>query len=212
MTSLFGFCQGESKIFQDAFGPPHMADRTLRQPATQATLVPCPGRSSGPGGGTSPLPSPVGWQSRGGRGCPFRFANFDDPAKLRDAEEPVGAMHDQWQSEAFRPRPRMFAGISPCQKLAGWRCAISYPCSSRRDAGYVTESLLPHTWKQRLIVGKDVLGKAGDRVVLSDEGKQWCQQHYPDWYSDCVGTITRVAPPPTSPSAPPPRKQQGSKA
>jgi hypothetical protein len=47
---------------------------------------------------------------------------------------------------------------------------------------------------QRLIVGKDVLGKAGDRVMLSDEGRQWCQQHYPDWYSDCVGTITRVIP------------------
>ena len=45
----------------------------------QATLVPCPGRTSSPGGGPSPLPSPVGWHSRGGGGCPFRFAILDDP-------------------------------------------------------------------------------------------------------------------------------------
>lgn len=40
------------------------------------------------------------------------------------------------------------------------------------------------------MVGKDVEGKAGDRVVLSDEGRQWCQAHYPEWFSDCMGTIT----------------------
>mmetsp|Transcript_33289 Transcript_33289/g.84056 ORF Transcript_33289/g.84056 Transcript_33289/m.84056 type:complete len:131 (+) Transcript_33289:165-557(+) len=46
--------------------------------------------------------------------------------------------------------------------------------------------------EKRLMVGKDVDGKAGDRVVLSEEGRQWCQSHFPEWYSDCPGTITRV--------------------
>ena len=48
------------------------------------------------------------------------------------------------------------------------------------------------TDEKRLMVGKDVDGKAGDRVVLSEEGRQWCQSHFPEWYSDCPGTITRV--------------------
>jgi len=39
-------------------------------------------------------------------------------------------------------------------------------------------------------VGKDIEGKAGDRVVLSEEGRQWCQAHYPEWFSDCTGSIT----------------------
>mmetsp|Transcript_22614 Transcript_22614/g.43922 ORF Transcript_22614/g.43922 Transcript_22614/m.43922 type:complete len:130 (+) Transcript_22614:188-577(+) len=48
------------------------------------------------------------------------------------------------------------------------------------------------TDEKRLMVGKDVDGKTGDRVVLSEEGRQWCQAHYPEWFSDCNGTITRV--------------------
>mmetsp|Transcript_29007 Transcript_29007/g.46693 ORF Transcript_29007/g.46693 Transcript_29007/m.46693 type:complete len:116 (+) Transcript_29007:88-435(+) len=43
-----------------------------------------------------------------------------------------------------------------------------------------------------LYVGKDILAQPGDRVMLSKEGSAWCQQRYPDWYSDCSGTITRV--------------------
>lgn len=42
------------------------------------------------------------------------------------------------------------------------------------------------------MVGKDVEAKPGERVVLSEEGKHWCHSQYPDWYSDCAGTITRV--------------------
>ena len=41
------------------------------------------------------------------------------------------------------------------------------------------------------VIGKDAEGKAGDRVLLTTEGRNWCELHYPDWLSDCQGTITR---------------------
>ncbi len=40
------------------------------------------------------------------------------------------------------------------------------------------------------MVGRDICGTVGDRVILSDEGRAWTQAHYPEWFSDCAGTIT----------------------
>ena len=58
-------------------------------------------------------------------------------------------------------------------------------------SGLTNSDLVEWCW-QRAVVGKDVEAKPGERVVLSEEGKLWCQAQYPDWYSDCAGTITRV--------------------
>ncbi|EKX40696.1 hypothetical protein GUITHDRAFT_154057, partial [Guillardia theta CCMP2712] len=50
-----------------------------------------------------------------------------------------------------------------------------------------------HSFKcKHIYVGKDVRGKPGDRVILSEDGQIWCKKLYPDWYSNCIGTITRV--------------------
>ena len=42
-----------------------------------------------------------------------------------------------------------------------------------------------------MVLGKGSEGKPGDRVILTSEGRSWCELNYPDWLSDCQGTITR---------------------
>ena len=44
-----------------------------------------------------------------------------------------------------------------------------------------------------VVVGKDLEGTPGDRVILTREGRSWCELNYPDWLADCPGVIARYA-------------------